>query len=81
MERSEVIEKVNKFLVEDLEIDPEIIKESASIKEDLRIDSLDFVDIVVIVEREFHFIIKPEDMGNIKTVSDFYDFLEKKANS
>ena len=53
MNRNEIEEKVRNFLIEDLEIDEEKITPDALLKEDLGIDSLDFVDIVVIVERNF----------------------------
>ena len=62
MERKEIEEKVRSFLIEDLEIDEEKIAPEAKLKDDLGIDSLDFVDIVVIVENNFGFKIKPEEM-------------------
>ena len=49
MERAEIEEKVREFLIDDLEIDEDKIAPEASLKDDLDIDSLDFVDIVVIV--------------------------------
>ena len=45
------------------------------------IDSLDFVDIVVIVERNFGFKIKPEDMTKVKTLHEFCDFIENKMQA
>ena len=55
MKRQEIEEKVRNFLIEDLEIDEEKISDDAKLKEDMGIDSLDFVDIVVIVEKNFGF--------------------------
>ena len=46
----EIYEKVNEFLVEDLEIEESKISEDARLKEDLGIDSLEVVDVVVLVE-------------------------------
>ena len=79
MERTEIEEKVREFLIDDLEIDEEKIAADAQLKEDLGIDSLDFVDIVVIVERKFGFKIKPEEMANVKTISQFVDYIEGKV--
>ena len=62
MERKEIEEKVRNFLIEDLEIDEENIAPEAKLKDDLGIDSLDFVDIVVIFEKNFGFKIKREEM-------------------
>lgn len=80
MNRTEIISIVNNFLVEELEIDEELLQEDALLKEKLGIDSLDFVDIVVIVERNFGFKIKPEDMKTVKTLGQFYDYIENKLN-
>ena len=79
MERKEIEEKVREFLIEDLEIDEEKIAPEALLKEDLGIDSLDFVDIVVIVEKKFGFKIKPEEMTTVKTLSQFYDYIQSKV--
>ena len=80
MNRNEIEEKVRNFLIEDLEIDEEKITPDALLKEDLGIDSLDFVDIVVIVKRNFGFKIKPEEMKGVDTYSKFCDYIETKVN-
>ena len=79
MERKEIEEKVRMFLIEDLEIDEENIAPEAKLKDDLGIDSLDFVDIVVIVEKNFRFKIKPEEMQGVVTLSQFCDYIESKV--
>lgn len=80
MQREDIIEKVNHFLVEEIEIEENLLKEDALLKEGLGIDSLDFVDIVVIVEKNFGFKIKPEEMTNVKTLGQFYDYIAEKIN-
>lgn len=79
MNQTDIELKVNKFLIDDLEIDEDAIKPEASLKEDLGIDSLDFVDIVVIVEKNFGFKIKPEEMAYVKTLDDFYKYIATKV--
>lgn len=81
MTRQEIEEKVNDFLIEDMEIDEEKIAPEAELKADLGIDSLDFVDIVVIVQKNFGFKIKPEEMAGVKTLNQFYDYIESKVNA
>lgn len=81
MERKEIESKVRDFLIEDLEVDEEKIVPEARLKDDVGIDSLDFVDIVVIVEKNFGFKIKPEEMAGVVTLSDFYDYIEKKVHN
>ena len=79
MTRTEIEEKVRTFLIQDLEIDEEKIAPDALLKEGLGIDSLDFVDIVVIVEKQFGFKIKPEELIDVKTLSQFCDYIEAKV--
>lgn len=78
MNRKEIENKVKEFLIEELEIDEDNIYPEANLKEDMGIDSLDFVDIVVIVEKNFGFKIKPEEMASVKTLIDFYNYIENK---
>jgi len=79
MNRQEIESKVKEFLLEDLEIDEENIFPEAKLKEDMGIDSLDYVDIVVIVEKNFGFKIKAEEMANVMTMSQFCDYIESKV--
>ena len=81
MSRQEIEEKVREFLIEDLEIDEEKIVPEGKLKDDLGIDSLDFVDIVVIVEKKFGFKIEPEEMAGITTLAQFCDYIESKVNN
>jgi acyl carrier protein len=78
MTREEVVKIVNDFLVEEIEIERELIKEDAHLKDDLKIDSLDFVDIVVIVEQNFGFKIKAEELKDVATLAQFYDYIYSK---
>ena len=79
MNRTEIEEKVRDFLIEDLEIDEERIYPEARLREDMGIDSLDFVDIVVIVERNFGFKLKAEEMVGVDTYAKFCDYIEGKV--
>ena len=79
MSRQEIEEQVRAFLIDDLEIDEEKINDDATLKEDMGIDSLDFVDIVVIVEKNFGFKIKPEEMTGVTTLRQFCDYIESKV--
>lgn len=80
MNRQEIETKVKAFLIDDLEIDENKIFDNAKLKEDMGIDSLDFVDIVVIVEKNFGFKIKPEEMVGVTTLRQFYDYIDSKVN-
>ena len=79
MTKEEVIEKVDAFLMDEFEIEEEQIKPGANFKDDLEIESLDFVYIVVIIEREFGFKVKGEEMTHIRQLSDLYDYIEEQV--
>ena len=81
MTRQEIEENVRELLIDDLEIDEEKIHPEALLKDDLGIDSLDFVDIVVIIERRFGFKIKPEEMAGVQTLRQFCDYIESKVGA
>lgn len=80
MNRTEIEEKIKNFLIEELEIDEDKIHPEAKLKDDMSIDSLDFVDIVVIVEKNFGFKIKAEEMAGIDTYAKFCDYIESKIS-
>jgi len=81
MTKEEIKKTVIHFLVEELEIEENKIADDALLKDDLGIDSLDFVDIVVIVERNFGFKIKPEEMTKVRTLSQFIEYIESKVST
>jgi acyl carrier protein len=74
----QIKEKVTTFLVEELEIEESKIQDQARLKEDLGIDSLEVVDVVVLVEEEFGFKMKPEDFKQIQTLDQFCQFIQEK---
>jgi acyl carrier protein len=81
MTPEEIISKINAFLIEEFELEQGQLTPSAQLKNDLGIDSLDFVDIIVIIEKNFGFKVKGEDMVNVKTLQDFYDYVIARAKN
>ena len=80
MGKEEIIKKINAFLIEEFELDENQLVPEAQLKNDLGIDSLDFVDIIVIIERNFGFKVKGEEMINVKTLQEFYDYITERVN-
>lgn len=73
-----IIEKVNDILVEEFEIDAELISDEKNLKETLDLDSLDYVDLVVIIESNFGVKLGEADFLGIDTFQDFYNVIEDK---
>ncbi|MBQ9192110.1 MAG: acyl carrier protein [Bacteroidales bacterium] len=79
MDINEIQEKVNAFLVDELEIDESKIEDGARLKEDLGIDSLEVVDVIVLVDDEFGFKMRPEQFKDLKTYGEFCRFIESRV--
>lgn len=80
MTKQEIIDKTNAFLVDEYEKDPALLKPEARFREDLDLNSLDYMDLMVTVKREFNIMPAPAEMNLVVTLGDFYDFIEKKLN-
>lgn len=78
MEKEKIIETLNGILTEEFEVELSHIVPNASVKETLDLDSLDYVDLVVLIDNHFGFKVTQEDFGKIITFEDFYNFIEKK---
>lgn len=79
MQKEEIVQIVNDFLIEEFEMKPEALKPEAELVNDLGIESLDFVDIVVIIEKEFGFKVKREEMIHVRTLDDMYKYIEERV--
>ncbi|MEN8224529.1 MAG: acyl carrier protein [Bacteroidota bacterium] len=81
MDKNEVVGIIDNFLIEEFEIEEEVVDSDASWS-DLGIDSLDFVDIVVIIEKEFGFKLSGEDMVDVRTLGQFHEYIyQRQLNS
>ncbi len=80
MQKEEIIEKVNEFLIDEFELEEDQVKPDALLKDDLEIESLDFVDIAVAIEKEFGFKVVGEEMVDVRTLDNLYDYIQKKVN-
>ncbi|WP_339864421.1 phosphopantetheine-binding protein [uncultured Algoriphagus sp.] len=81
MTKDIVIEKINEFLVEEFEVDKSVIEPTASLQDTLELDSLDYVDLVVVIENNFGFKVTGEDFKSITTYQDFYDLIFEKVSA
>ncbi len=70
-------EKIKQIMVDTLSCDEDKITPEATIAEDLSIDSLDAVELVMALEEAFDIKIPDEELGNMKTVQNIVDCVEK----
>jgi len=76
MENKELREKISKAIAKEFEKDEETFELDAELKSTLELDSLSLVDLVAIVEEKTGVTIANEDIKNIKTFRDLYEFVE-----
>ena len=75
MEKEEMIKKMVSVLASEFEVEEDILKPEANIKETMHLDSLSLVDMVGLVDEEFGVEIKTADLPTIKTFADLYDYV------
>ncbi len=80
MTEQEIISRINEVLADEFEADIEIITPEAPLMETLELDSLDLVDVVVLIESNFGVTLKGPDFAGIKSFSDFYNLINTKMN-
>lgn len=81
MERQEIVEIVDGFLINEFEVEGDEITNQANMKETLGLDSLDYIDMVVIIESNFGVKLGEEDFKKIVTFDDFYDTIHYKIKA
>jgi acyl carrier protein len=75
MDKEAIIKTINRFLMEEFEIEEKAISPDAFLKDDLGLESLDFVDIAVIIKKEFGLDLKTKDVSSIRTLDNLYDYI------
>jgi acyl carrier protein len=80
MTEQEVIELIDSSLAEEFELDRAEMTADANIYEDLGLDSLDTVDMVIVLEGAFNFKIREEEaIRAIRTLADIHRFVFEKV--
>lgn len=72
-------EELKEVFVDTLSCDADKVTPAASLTEDLQADSLDAVELNMAFEDKFGVSIADEDLVNLKTVGDIFDYLAARA--
>ncbi len=82
MTEQEVIERIDSSLAEEFELERVEMTPEANIYEDLGLDSLDTVDMVIVLEGAFDFKIREEEaVRAIRTLGDIHRFVLEKVTA
>ena len=72
----ELRQKIVEVLAEEFELDPQIMSPEATLYDDLGLDSLDAVDMVVVLEKSFGMKLTDEEaLRSIRTMDDLFQFI------
>ncbi|MBK9274239.1 MAG: acyl carrier protein [Flavobacteriales bacterium] len=77
-QREEIEARTKVFLVEEFEVQEDLILPDADMKDTLALDSLDYVDLVVVIQDNFGVKLTAEDFQRIGTFQDFYEHIEQR---
>jgi acyl carrier protein len=75
MKREQVFSLIRAHLADELEVDPETIREATRFREDLEADSLDLYTLVQELEDSYGIRISDEEAAKILTVGQAVDFV------
>ena len=79
MTESEVIKIINESMVEEFELNPEAMVPDARLVEDLEMDSLDFVDLVIVLQNAFDVKLRDDpNVREIRTLGDLHTLILNK---
>ncbi len=71
-----MIEEIKDYMVNNFQIDRDAIVPEAHLADDLKLTSLDIVDIAMYVEDEYGIVLGEEELSEVTTVQSFIDLLE-----
>ncbi len=74
--REQIIAEINAKMADVFEIDEATITPEATISEALELDSISLVDLVSIVHQDYGIKISKEDLTQIITFNNLYDYIE-----
>ena len=79
MKEAEIIKIINESMVEEFELDPEAMVPEARLVEDLEMDSLDFVDLVIVLQNAFDVKLRDDpNVREIRTLGDLHNLILNK---
>ena len=76
MDITEIEEKIKEIICEQLFVEKERVVNIASFADDLDADSLDQVELIMVMEEKFDVLIPDEDAETIVTVQNAIDYIK-----
>jgi acyl carrier protein len=70
-------DKVIRLIAENAGAAEDTLTDSTSLQTDLELDSLDIMDLLLVLEEEFDMQIPDEELGKIQTIGDIVNYISK----
>ena len=74
---SRIQDKARALIASKMKLDEKEITPEKHLFNDLGADSLDFVELSMMLEREFNVKFTEDDTAKVKTIADLYELIEK----
>lgn len=77
MEIQAVIDRINQILVDEFELEANAVVPEATLRDDLQLDSLDGMDLIVALEKEFDVRVDEKALMKLETVGDVHGYIRQ----
>ena len=78
---SKIADQVKEIVADQLAVEPDQVTTDATFVEDLGADSLDQVELIMALEKEFDLVIAEEDAEKLQTVNNAVKYIEENVKS
>lgn len=75
----ELLNDIIKTICDIIEVDKDDLNLKTNLVNDLELESLDLLDIVVAFEEKYNFEIPDQDVKNLQTIEDIYNYIKDHA--
>ena len=75
MNAEQIISKIDQIFVDEFELEPDLVVAESKLRDDLDLDSLDGVDLMVALEKQFGFRVDEKILLEMQTVGDIHDYI------
>lgn len=77
VEVQEVITQIDRILVEQFELEPDVVVPGARLREELDLDSLDGADLMIAIEKKFKIRLDETVAREFRTVDDIHRYVRR----
>ena len=74
-----MFEEIKTLLCDELDVSEELVTLDAEFVNDLKLNSLEIADLIVLCEDRFGIVIEEQDLHSLICISDLVEYLESKG--